>query len=345
MGAFDANLASGRAQRVHTPSELGAAMAPGEWLKNFIPFEEDGSQRSWLMPYLFAHGAKPGRKVTVIAAIHGDELNGVRMLHELANLLQGTEINGSLCLVPVANLMGYANHSRYLPDRRDLNRMFPGLKDGSEGARLAHFLWTNFIAQADYIVDVHSGSYNRWNFPHLRGNMKDETMRDWARNIEGQVVLTSAGVAGSLRKEAGKVGKPVFLIEAGEAGRFEKSILQRGLRLLLQILVSLETIDRSLLDEVTARLKTEVGTPDHPTGYYRKAVWQRATHAGLFMPQVAPGDRVAAGQPLGFITDLFGEQRAEIFSEQTGFVLGMHLHPQVVPGRALFHIAYDFKEL
>jgi predicted deacylase len=81
----------------------------------------------------FAHGAKPGRKVTVIAAIHGDELNGVRMLHELANLLQGTEINGSLCLVPVANLMGYANHSRYLPDRRDLNRMFPGLKDGSEG--------------------------------------------------------------------------------------------------------------------------------------------------------------------------------------------------------------------
>jgi predicted deacylase len=113
----------------------------------------------------------------------------------------------------------------------------------------------------------------------------------------------------------------------------------------LQILVSLETIDRSLLDEVTARLKTEVGMPDHPTGYYRKAVWQRATHAGLFMPQVAPGDRVAAGQPLGFITDLFGEQRAEIFSEQTGFVLGMHLHPQVVPGRALFHIAYDFKEL
>jgi predicted deacylase len=129
----------------------------------------------------------------------------------------------------------------------------------------------------------------------------------------GQVVLTSSGVAGSLRKEAGKVGKPVFLIEAGEARRFEKSILQRGLRLLLQILVSLETIDRSLLDEVTARLKTEVGMPDHPTGYYRKAVWQRATHAGLFMPQVAPGDRVAAGQPLGFITDLFGEQRAEIF--------------------------------
>ena len=227
---------------------------PGTWQKNFIPFEEDASQRSWLMPYLFAHGKKPGRKVTVIAAIHGDELNGVRILHELCAYLEAAEaeISGSVCLVPVANLMGYANHSRYLPDRRDLNRMFPGLKDGSEGARLANFLWTNFIAQADYIVDVHSGSYNRWNFPHIRGNMKEETMRSWARNLEQQIVLTSSGVAGSLRKEAGKIGKPVFLLEAGETGRFEKNILQMGLILLLQMLVSLEVIERDVLDKASA---------------------------------------------------------------------------------------------
>ncbi|GAB4431864.1 MAG: succinylglutamate desuccinylase/aspartoacylase family protein [Turneriella sp.] len=318
---------------------------PGEWQKHFIPFEEDASQRSWLMPYLFIHGSRPGRKVAIIAAIHGDELNGVRILHELAAALEGVDISGSLCLVPVANLMGYANHSRYLPDRRDLNRMFPGLKDGSEGARLAHFLWTNFVAQADYIIDLHSGSYNRWNYPHLRGDMKDEAMRAWVRSLEGQVVLTSAGVAGSLRKEAGKIGKPVFLLEAGETGRFEKKILRMGTRLLLQLLVSLDTIDRSVFDQVSARLDADQPAPVHPTGYYKKAVWQRATHAGLFMPQVEPGDRVKVGQPLGFITDLFGETRAEILSEQEGFVLGMHLHPQVVPGRALFHVAYDFKEL
>jgi uncharacterized protein len=319
---------------------------PGEWQKHFVPFEEDASQRSWLMPYLFIHGRKPGPKITVIAAIHGDELNGVRILHELCAHLEGmaAEIAGSICLVPVANLMGYANHSRYLPDRRDLNRMFPGLKDGSEGARLANFLWTNFIAQADYIVDVHSGSYNRWNFPHIRGNMKDEAMRTWARNIDRQIILTSGGVAGSLRKEAGKIGKPVFLVEAGETGRFEKNILQMGLLLLLKILVSLEAVDKAVLKNIPPE-KTTSALADHPTGYYRKAVWQRATHAGLFMPQVAPGDHVAAGQALGFITDLFGDKRAEILSEQTGFVLGMHLHPQVVPGRALFHIAYDFKEL
>lgn len=319
---------------------------PGEWQKNFIPFEEDASQRSWLMPYLFVHGKKPGHKITIIAAIHGDELNGVRILHELCAHLEtkAAEIAGSICLVPVANLMGYANHSRYLPDRRDLNRMFPGLRDGSEGARLANFLWTNFIAQADYIVDVHSGSYNRWNFPHIRGNMKDDAMRAWARNIDRQIVLTSGGVAGSLRKEAGKIGKPVFLLEAGETGRFEKNILQLGLLLLLQILVSLDAIDRSVYEAAASAVQPSP-LKDHPTGYYRKAVWQRATHAGLFMPQVAPGDHIAAGQSLGFITDLFGDKRAEILSEQTGFVLGMHLHPQVVPGRALFHVAYDFKEL
>lgn len=318
---------------------------PGEWQRLLVPFEEDASQRSWLLPYLFVHGRDPGYKVAIIAAIHGDELNGVRILHELAQLLEGVEIHGSLCLVPVANLMGYTNHSRYLPDRRDLNRMFPGLKDGSEGARLAHFLWTEFIAQADVVIDLHSGSYNRWNYPHLRGDMKNPAMRDWAAKLEGQVILSSAGVTGSLRKEAGKVGKPVFLVEAGETGRFEKKILVMGLRLLLQILVSLDCIDRSVFAEARARLDAEAPSTPHAAGYYKKAHWQRATHAGLFMPQVAPGDRVQVGQSLGFITDLFGEKRAEILSEKEGFVLGMHLHPQVVPGRALFHVAYDFKAL
>lgn len=318
---------------------------PGEWQRSFMPFEEDASQRSWLLPYLFLQGQEPGQKITIIAAIHGDELNGVRILHELASLLEGAPLRGSLCLVPVANLMGYANHSRYLPDRRDLNRMFPGLKDGSEGARLAHFLWTHFVAQADYIVDLHSGSYNRWNYPHLRGDMKDEAMRKWASLLKGHVVLTSAGVAGSLRKEAGKIGKPVFLVEAGETGRFEKEILRMGTRLLLQLLVSLGSVERQIFDQVAARLDAARMVPEHATGYYKKAVWQRATHAGLFMPQVEPGDRVRVGQPLGFITDLFGEPRAEILSEQEGFILGMHLHPQVVPGRALFHVAYDFKSL
>lgn len=319
----------------------------GAWQRNFTPFEEDAAQRSWLMPYLFVRGKNPGPKITCIAAIHGDELNGVRMLHELAAFLENhsADINGSLCFVPVANLMGYANHSRYLPDRRDLNRMFPGLKDGSEGARLAHFLWQNFIAEADSIVDVHSGSYNRWNFPHLRGNMKDDTMRAWAKHLENQVVLTSAGVAGSLRKEAGKIGKRVFLFEAGETGRFEKNILQMGFIALLRLLVSLEAVNPQLLADCLLTQNHPPKTNKHPTGYYRKAIWQRATHAGLFIPEVEPGDAVVAGQRLGFITDLFGERRAEILSEQTGFVLGMHLHPQVVPGRALFHIAYEFKEL
>lgn len=317
----------------------------GEWHKHFTPFEEDAAQRSWLMPYLFAHGKNPGPKITVIAAIHGDELNGVRMLHELSDILGSAMINGSICFVPVANLMGYANHSRYLPDRRDLNRMFPGLKDGSEGARLAYFLWTHFIAEADFVVDLHSGSYNRWNYPHLRGNMKDDAMRDWVKNLEGQVVLASSGVAGSLRKEAGKVNKKVFLLEAGETGRFEKNILEMGIGLLVQLLVSVGSIGRDAIPAGYGKFRDLKTLPDHPAGYYRKAIWQRATHAGLFMPEVRPGEHVSHGQPLGFITDLFGDRRAEILSEQTGFVLGMHLHPQVVPGRALFHVAYDFREL
>jgi predicted deacylase len=118
-----------------------------------------------------------------------------------------------------------------------------------------------------------------------------------------------------------------------------------GLRILLRILVSLESIAPEIAEQAAERFDKDLPPVARTPGYYRKAVWQRATCAGLFMPAVEPGERVEAGQPLGFITDLFGERRAEILSEQTGFILGMHLHPSVVPGRALFHIAYDFKEL
>jgi len=284
--------------------------------------------------------------VTIIAAIHGDELNGIRILHELAAYLEetGIPVKGSICLVPVANLMGYTNHSRYLPDRRDLNRMFPGLREGSEGARLAYFIWSHFACDADFLVDVHSGSYNRWNFPHVRGDMKNETMRFYASRLQDQLILTSTGVIGSLRKEAGKLNKPVFLIEAGETGRFEKKIVGAGLVILLQILDAFGFIKYN-----AEKIGTPIGLQnapqkEAPRGYYRKAIWQRATHAGLFIPRVDAGAYVSRGDVLGDITDLLGKKRAEILAHEDGRILGMHLHPQVVPGRALFHVAYDFKK-
>lgn len=318
-----------------------------EWQRHFIPFEEDAAGRSWLMPYLFFQGKRDAPKVTLIAAIHGDELNGVRMLHELMSVLEERQsaIEGSLCIVPIANLMGYANHSRYLPDRRDLNRMFPGVEDGSEGTRLAHFIWENFIEDADCIIDVHSGSYNRWNYPHLRGNMKDGSMLRWASRLNHAIILSSAGVVGSLRKEAGKCEKRVFLLEAGEAGRFEKQILRMGLITLLELLIALDVVREETFTDILSPSQIVRDAGEIPRGFYRKGIWQRAKHAGLFIPEVQPGDKVVENQRLGFITDLFGEKRAEILSAKTGLILGMHLHPQVVPGRALFHTAYDFHEL
>ncbi|HRP70941.1 MAG TPA: succinylglutamate desuccinylase/aspartoacylase family protein, partial [Turneriella sp.] len=254
--------------------------------KNYLPFESDASDRPWLFPFIRLRGDTPGPKITLIAAIHGDELNGIRMLHRLESLFIEKEIplKGSICLVPVANLMGYTNHSRYLPDRRDLNCIFPGLREGSEGARLAYFIWSHFVSDADFVIDVHSGSYNRWNFPHVRGDMKNEKMRAYAAQLTGHPILHSAGVVGSLRKEASKLGKPVFLVEAGETGRFEKRVVEEGLTLLLKILAVLGIVNPADVQEF---LPNAIST--HPHGYYRKAVWQRATHAGLFIPQVEPG--------------------------------------------------------
>jgi len=303
----------------------------GTWHNQFTVFDEDAGMRSWLIPYSFFRGKPGGKKITIISGIHGDELNGIRMMHQLMQNLQGN-LCGDICVVPVANLMGYTYHSRYLPDRRDLNRMFPGISDGSEGARLAHILWSEFILGSELIIDIHSGSYNRWNFPHLRINMKEEMMIEWSKKIEDVFILHSSGVTGSLRKEALKSGIPVILLEAGETGRFEKRIVESGLTIISNVLTAAGNLSSDKKSTVTK-------------GYFKKGVWLRADKAGLFISDIQPGEKVEENQILGYITNLFGEKISQILSPHSGVVLGMHLHPQVVPGRALFHLGFDFRSL
>ena len=303
----------------------------GVWHNQFTVFDEDAIMRSWLVPYSFFRGKSGAKKVTIISGVHGDELNGIRMIHELMQTLPAN-LSGDICVVPVANLMGYTYHSRYLPDRRDLNRMFPGISDGSEGARLAHILWSEFIIGSELIIDIHSGSYNRWNFPHLRINMKEEMMIEWSKKIEDVFILHSSGVTGSLRKEALKSGIPVFLLEAGETGRFEKQIVSSGVHIISNILKAAGNLESKKESFYTK-------------GYLKKGVWLRADKAGLFISDIQPGQQVEKDQNLGYITNLFGEKISQILSPQSGVVLGMHLHPQVVPGRALFHVGFDFRKL
>lgn len=308
------------------------SVAAGTIVRKWVHFDQDYFGFGLRFPCIHIRGAREGVNGIVLAGIHGDELNGIQIIHFLSNNLDATKLKGQLILLPVANPPGFFLQSRYMPDRRDLNRMFPGDAKGSEGSRLANFIWRSFIEGADFGVDLHSASYNRWNFPHIRGNMRTERVRVLSQTFGAPVVIHSQGVQGSLRREATKRGIPFILLESGQSNRFERKVVQIGISGIWNILKSLEMID--YWDENIPSQKAS-------TTYYRKTTWVRSEVGGLFIPTAQPGDTIHKGDPLGVVQSALGEVVAQVRAHRKGVILGFNLHPQVVPGRALYHIAYD----
>jgi len=284
------------------------------------------------LPYLVIYGKKDGPNLVITSTIHGDELNGIGQIHHIYNAIDPENFSGRLVMLPVANIPAFQIQSRYLPDRRDLNRLFPGDTHGSEGRRLANIIWNTSIKEADAGIDLHSASYNRWNFPHIRGNMRLERVRYLAKTFQAPFVMHSQGVTGSLRREATKRNIPFILFEAGQIDRLETRALEPGIAGIWNILYTL-----NMVNEVPQNLKKKKSTLQ----YYKYSTWVRASCGGLFSASVKPGDLVKKGDILGQIYSLLGELKAEIKAEIKGRVLGFNLHPQVMPGRALFHICYE----
>lgn len=305
-------------------------------IKSFLQIHENYFGFPIRFPYIYIQGVSPGPRAVILAGIHGDELNGIHIIHRLGDILEPNHIVGEVVLLPMVNIPGFNLHSRYLPDRRDLNRLFPGSDKGSEGRRLAALLWETFIQHVDFGLDLHSASYNRWNFPHIRGDMSVDKIREMASYFGAEINLHSRGVGGSLRREAAKIGIPILLFEAGQINRFERSVADIGIRGALSVLEG-----KGMLQEWPASVE-RLAIADT---YYHKAHWIRADNGGLFVPFVMPGEAVQKGDVLGEIRSIQGDIVSVIRASFRGRVIGCSLHPQVVPGRALYNIGYEPKSL
>ncbi len=305
-------------------------------IKSFLQIHENYFGFPIRFPYIYIQGTSPGPKCVILAGIHGDELNGIHIIHRLSDIIQPEHIKGEVALLPMVNIPGFNLHSRYLPDRRDLNRLFPGAPKGSEGRRLAALLWETFIQDCDFAMDLHSASYDRWNFPHIRGDMRVEQIRKMAQDFGTLINLHSRGVSGSLRREAAKINIPIILFEAGQINRFERSVADIGIRGALKVLEG---------QGMLISWPKSVDTPNSSSIYYHRSHWIRANNGGLFVPFTVPGDPVAKGDVLGEIRSIQGDIVSTVKSNLNGRVIGFSLHPQVVPGRALYNIGYEPKEL
>jgi hypothetical protein len=281
------------------------------------------------LPVRVVHGREPGPTVWVNAAIHGDEVMGVEVIREALATLSARTFRGTLVAVPVVNVLGFMTGDRYLPDRRDLNRSFPGSARGSLASRIAHLLMTEVVAKCDVGIDLHTAADRRTNLPQIRADLDDPTTRKLAEAFGAPVMLHARLRDGSLRQAARDRGATVLLYEAGEALRFEEEPIAVGVEGVRRVLASLGMIAPLSDDDDDRAAPVEC----------RTSSWVRARGTGILHLEVKLGEHVEEGRRLGGLSDTFGRRVRLVHADRSGIVIGLTRAPIVNAGDALVHIA------
>ncbi|HKJ52286.1 MAG TPA: succinylglutamate desuccinylase/aspartoacylase family protein [Gammaproteobacteria bacterium] len=306
----------------------GVTIKPGHRESIDIPLPSFYTHSSVNMPVHVVRGRKPGPTLLVSGTIHGDEITGVEIIRRLLTHKFINRIRGTLIAIPVVNVYGFVSKSRYLPDRRDLNRSFPGSESGSMAARLAHVVMTEILPHCTHIVDLHSGAVNRENLPQIRAKLKQEPELEALAHAFGvPVILDMNLVEGSLREAAYEHGIPVLVYEAGEALRFNEVAIRAGVQGVLNVMAALDMRLKKRKPRKTVAMIANASR------------WVRAPQSGILRSVVAIGARVAVGDTLAYINDPLGEYNTEITSEVEGIVIGRTNLPLVFAGEAVFNIA------
>ena len=274
----------------------------------------------------------PGPRVFVSAAIHGDEINGTGIIHDLLYDEPLQIDRGALFLVPVVNVFGFETHERYLPDRRDLNRSFPGNETGSLASRVANIFMREIVAQCDYGIDLHSAAFQRTNFPNVRADLKNAATRKLALAFGCSLIVDGRGPEGSLRREACKAGCPTIILEAGEPWKIERGILELGVRGIRNTLIKLDMLSGEHI----------------PPPYQiraNKTTWVRAEVGGILRYHIGAGDWVEEGQPIATNYTILGQAQYTLTSPCDGVILSLATLPAVKPGEPVVHLALPTRSL
>ena len=304
----------------------GTRIRPGERATVNLPVADLYTATSLSMPVQVVCGRKPGPVLFVSAAIHGDELNGVEIIRRLLQRRSLASIHGALLAVPIVNVHGFLDQSRYLPDRRDLNRSFPGSANGSIAARLANLFINEIVARADFGIDLHTGAVHRSNLPQIRANLDDPKTMAIAKSFGAPVVINSNIRDGSLRACAADRGMPMLIYETGEALRFSEIGIRTGLRGILRVM------------RHTGMLPADKRRPAATPVVARSTRWIRAKASGIVINKITLGDSVSKGQRVATITDPLGDEQVDIAAPCDGIVIGRSNLPLAHEGDALLNL-------
>jgi predicted deacylase len=308
---------------------LGREIAPGTSTR--FPFMPDRSfEASYLnAPVFVVRGRTAGPTLCLTAGVHGDELNGVEVARRAFAQTNPADLRGTLIALPAINAEGVRTGNRYLSDRRDLNRAFPGASGGSVASLIANAVFTKVLVHCDALVDLHTASDNRANLPQIRADLDDPKIRELAIHFGLGIVIAGAGPDGSLRREATKAGIPAIIYEAGEPLRFQSEEIERGVEGVENVMAYLDMTDAPEHEIPDARV-------------YEHSRWIRVGvgTGGFFFPTAGLGDTVRPGDSLGHIVDPLTDVSVAVNSSIAGEIIGMAVSQPVLSGYALFHVGW-----
>ncbi|WP_206484327.1 succinylglutamate desuccinylase/aspartoacylase family protein [Thalassotalea sp. G2M2-11] len=301
---------------------------PGEQRKIELPVAKLYTDADVSLPVHIIRAKKPGPIIFISAAVHGDELNGIEIIRRLIKQKSFNISKGTVIAVPMVNVYGVVNQSRYMPDRRDLNRCFPGSSKGSLAGRVANVFVNEVVKHCDYGIDLHTGAIHRSNLPQLRANMDDEKTKELSQVFGVPVILNASIIDGSLRAAAVKNDTRILLYEAGEALRFDEFSIRAGMKGIINVLQHLGMKRKSP--------RKKVFKPFIANG----SQWLRANASGIVNHLVSLGDSVKKGDILAEIGSPYGEVFDVVKANRSGILIGQQNIPLVQEGEAMFHIAY-----
>lgn len=280
------------------------------------------------IPVEVVRGAADGPTLFISAAIHGDEINGVDIVRRLLKHRLLKSIKGTLIAIPIVNVFGFNDKSRYLPDRRDLNRSFPGAEQGSLASQVAYIFRTEIVSKATHGIDLHTGAIHRRNLPQIRADLSVAGNLALASAFGAPVILDASPRDGSLREMVNEKKIPMLLYEAGTALRFDHRAALIGVEGILNVMRSIGMLP-----------PLKIAQPVMQPYIARSSQWVRAPISGIFITRKKLGERVVKGDKLGFITNPFGDYEYAILSPTDGVIIGNSILPLANEGDGIYHIA------
>ncbi len=334
---FRDNASRAKATPVRSAFEIGGLkVEPGTRRLVDLPVSKLSNHTPVTLPVHVLHGARPGPAMFISAAIHGDELNGVEIIRRVLKTLQPGAISGTLLAIPVVNAYGFIGRSRYLPDRRDLNRAFPGSGSGSLAARLAHLFLNEVVRRCQFGIDLHTAAVHRVNLPQIRAETtKRPRSRELAEAFGAPVVIESPERAGSLRRSAREAGVDVLVYEGGEGLRFDEFAIKAGVDGIAGVMLKMDML--ALPDGIEPAPKDMSRQPV----FANASKWVRAPDGGVFRTLKKIGHAVTEGEIVGYVANPYEDAETEIRSPRRGIIVGSTTLPIVNMGDALFHIAWS----